>query len=102
MAKSFSAWKEVVDFMKSDVYSLGMVMAEVINGTVPFQEDCNPGNCMRSELLELILRDGQRPELSPWAPDYLVALVHDAWALDPFCRPSSRHILETLEANMTF
>ncbi|CAN0166982.1 unnamed protein product [Discosporangium mesarthrocarpum] len=89
----------LVDSMKADVYSLAMVMAEVTNGTIPFEQSNHPP-IQRARLVQRIQRDRERPELARWTPMFLAELIRDLWEQDPFRRPSARRALETLEANL--
>ena len=70
---------------KADVWSLAMVMSEVLSGFSPFENVENlPVN--QFDLVDLIIDEGLRPPLPSDTPEWLVALITSAWALDPEAR----------------
>ena len=78
---------------ESDCYALGMVILEVLNGQVPFQECCNKFVVMQRVV------EGERPERppGPWFTDGLWGMLERCWSPKPNDRPTVEDVLENLE-----
>jgi hypothetical protein len=77
--------------MASDVYAFGMCCFEMVNFTTP-----NFGH-PPLRFAEMACR-GLRPSFNPTAPPEWVALVSQAWSVDPHARPSFVEMLTRVEA----
>jgi len=80
---------------RSDCYSLGMVIFEVLSGQVPFAQFNNMLVSMR------VIR-GERPERpkgakGTWFTDDVWKMVERCWSHQPECRPNVEAVLECLE-----
>jgi serine/threonine-protein kinase len=80
---------------RSDIYSLGLIVYEMVTGEVPFKGD--------SALQEMYQRVTQKPknpkELDPNVPDYLVRIISCCLERDPELRyQQARDVLHDLES----
>ncbi|CFW92820.1 putative Non-specific protein-tyrosine kinase [endosymbiont DhMRE of Dentiscutata heterogama] len=73
---------------KLDIYSLGMVMYEIITGIPPFAEQA------RNTKLALKICRGERPEFPAQIkyPQLLIDLIKQCWDQEPNNRPSAREV----------
>lgn len=76
---------------KSDVYSYGMILWEVLTGEEP-QQDMKP-----LKMAHLAAHEGYRPPLSMSTPPAWRALITSLWASDPEVRPSFKKIIISLK-----
>ena len=74
----------------SDIYSLGLVLWEIISGLVPF-ENTNSQEDVRSLVLS-----GKRPEIPPCTDSRYVSLIKNCWKADYSGRPSIKSIVSIL------
>ena len=72
---------------RSDLYSLGVVLFEMLTGTLPFDDE-KPGYVMRKHVFEPPPLAAQRPGCA-WVPPALDALVQQVLAKRPSHRPQS-------------
>ncbi|KAF9646875.1 kinase-like protein [Thelephora ganbajun] len=63
---------------KSDVFSLSMVMVELVTGKVPFPDSTS------SEVRDLIL-EGERPSCPRYVPYYLTGMAAEVWKIAQEC-----------------
>lgn len=84
----------------ADVWSLAMVMVEILSGEVPFDTD----DCRSLTFESFIerLRDGMRPTIPHDATHvrWLVELIQQAWVFDPALRTTAQSIVAAIEAQL--
>jgi protein phosphatase 1L len=73
----------------ADVYSFAIIFSEVLTGEEPFK-----GMPLKNHLQRI--RDGQRPPLPDYCPDYLSELIKKCWATNPRERPQFPEICQIL------
>ena len=72
---------------KSDVYSYGLVLWEMVSGKLPFEE------CKLMTDLEAKVLDGERPSIPPNTPLLFSKLIEECWGGVPQDRPSFSKIV---------
>jgi serine/threonine protein kinase len=79
----------------SDIYSLGMVMYEILTGLLPYAEQAHDTN------LALMILQGIRPQFPTQVkyPQLLVDLIKRCWEQEPNNRPSTKEISEMVVKN---
>ena len=84
----------------SDVYSLSLVLWEVMSGEFPFGESGQYGNSSRKSIVDQII-SGRRPSFAgnagPICSAAYESIVTSGWASDPSQRPTARTLVESLE-----
>ncbi|XP_011794269.1 PREDICTED: mixed lineage kinase domain-like protein [Colobus angolensis palliatus] len=76
--------------VKSEIYSFGIVLWEIVTGRIPFQ-DCNS-----EEIYELVVVKQQQEPLGEDCPSELREIIDECRAHDPSVRPSVDEILKKL------
>ena len=76
---------------KSDVYSLGIIMNEVISIVPPFND------VSHDEHLALGICRGKRPKMREETPELLKELIQQCWDADPENRPTSKEVFGKLD-----
>lgn len=77
---------------KSDVYSMGMVMWEIVTRNIPFHDVIDDAS------IPIIVRmDGARPEIPDSCPAPLADIIKRCWTADPNERPSCDVLLEEMQ-----
>ncbi|RHZ64785.1 hypothetical protein Glove_320g191 [Diversispora epigaea] len=80
--------------IKSDVYSLGIIMWEVITGEIPFSNhkfDSKPNFC-------LAIINGYRPEIYKYIPYEYANLMKRCWDTNPDNRPDAKTIKNEMDS----
>eukprot|EP01042_Synura_sphagnicola_P036382 gene36382-biopygen3850 len=77
---------------KSDVYSLGMTLWELVSRKIPFQ------NASNSELICTWVKDGQREDVPEHCPPTLAHVIKTCWSGDPDHRPHAEAVLGQLKS----
>jgi len=83
---------------KSDCYSLGMVLYELISGVIPFDGIKFNSEHERIALTEDICKRGLRPPIPPDCPPRYAALLRKLWAEDPDERVTAEETVLELQA----
>ena len=80
--------------MASDVFSFGIILAELWNETLPYSE-----RSFKSPfaLIRFVL-DGNRPVFRAGCPPDYIALAETCWATDPAVRPTFAQVVARLES----
>jgi serine/threonine protein kinase len=76
---------------KTDVYSLGIVMWQIIRDKVPFH------NMSRSDFMDRVVYGNERPKLSKVRPVDAARLLQRCWASEQATRPSCEEVVAVLE-----
>ncbi|RHZ59697.1 hypothetical protein Glove_362g35 [Diversispora epigaea] len=79
---------------KSDVYSLGIIMWEVITGETPFSDH---GFNSESEFAIAVI-NGYRPEIYEYIPNEYAALMKQCWDANPDNRPDAEEVNEKIDS----
>ena len=77
---------------KIDIYSFGMILWELITGTVPF-------DVKLSEIKKYILEEKVRPEVPQNIDPNLIALIRNCWDSEIDKRPTEEEIIQFLNEN---
>eukprot|EP01087_Luapelamoeba_hula_P004455 TRINITY_DN1440_c0_g1_i1.p1 TRINITY_DN1440_c0_g1~~TRINITY_DN1440_c0_g1_i1.p1 ORF type:complete len:583 (+),score=93.31 TRINITY_DN1440_c0_g1_i1:402-2150(+) len=77
---------------KSDVYSYGLVMWEILTGLYPFQQYTNLG-----QLTMAVHIKGERPPIPNNCDSVYSRLMQQCWAAEPEARPTFAQILRVLD-----
>ena len=77
---------------ESDVYSLGIIMNEIISIVPPFNNEPH------DEHLALDICRGKRPKIREETPEFLKELIQKCWDANPENRPTSNEIRGELES----
>ncbi|RIA84271.1 kinase-like domain-containing protein [Glomus cerebriforme] len=75
---------------KSDVYSLGIIINEIISIIPPFNDEPH------DHYLALDICRGNRPEIRDDTPDFLKELIQKCWDANPENRPTSTEVYKKL------
>jgi TPR repeat protein len=78
--------------LKSDVFSFGLILCELLTGNPPFPPDSNPNFVMRR-----IAVDGFRPDIPDFIAPNVKSIIVDCLKQKPHKRPSFRQILSRLK-----
>ena len=83
---------------QADAYSFGMVMFEMVEGTVPFT-DIKP-----DYLCDLVCNEALRPSFttSDTLPVWIPSLLRSCWANNPWQRPSIKDIVQILNLHSSY
>jgi hypothetical protein len=83
------AWQGAAATPQTDLYSLGVVLHELLAGRVPFAETAAAGIARR------VVQEDPAPlaDVAPWVPAPLAALVDRCIQRDPARRPASASVL---------
>ncbi|QCD76766.1 serine/threonine-protein kinase HT1-like [Vigna unguiculata] len=76
---------------KVDVYSFGLILSEMLTGTIPY-EDMNP-----IQAAFAVVNKNSRPVIPSDCPPAMRALVEQCWSLQPDKRPEFWQIVKILE-----
>ncbi|KAL5772413.1 hypothetical protein ACOSQ2_012337 [Xanthoceras sorbifolium] len=76
---------------KVDVYSFGLILWEMVAGTIPY-EDMNP-----IQAAFAVVNKNLRPAIPGACPPAMGALIEQCWSLQPEKRPEFWHIVKVLE-----
>ncbi|CAJ2648632.1 unnamed protein product [Trifolium pratense] len=76
---------------KVDVYSFGLILWEMLTGTIPY-EDMNP-----IQAAFAVVNKKLRPIIPPDCPPAMRALIEQCWSLQPDKRPDFWQIVKVLE-----
>ncbi|RIA88986.1 kinase-like domain-containing protein [Glomus cerebriforme] len=76
---------------KSDIYSLGIIMNEIISIIPPFNDE--PHDLQ----LALDICRGKRPKIRDETPEFLKELIQKCWDANPENRPSSEEVLNKID-----
>lgn len=76
----------------ADVYSFGIILWEMLTGECPY-EGMSAIQCALA-----VLNGVHRPEIPPWCPPALSALIRACWEQNPERRPSFAQIIMALDA----
>lgn len=85
----------------TDVYSFGMILYELVSGSIPFSEHKYMQMLMQGKidaLVQLIVEKGARPEIPATCPKELKRLIERCWKGIADERPSMDAICEILQA----
>lgn len=74
----------------SDIYSLGLVLWEIISGLVPFE------NTLMQEDIRTLVLSGKRPAMPPCADSKYVQVIKNCWKADWSGRPDIKSVVSTL------
>lgn len=77
---------------KSDLFALGMVLWEIIEGSIPFREVEN-----EAEVLKILHDEKTRPPLPSGCPEVLARLIVLCWDHDAKNRPQLAEILKVAD-----
>lgn len=78
-----------------DVFSYGIVLWQLLTCSQPYASLLGV-TLNRWQLLQRIARDGLRPEIPPYAPPALAALMAECWAAEEQLRPTSSEVVRRL------
>ncbi|XP_034902080.1 serine/threonine/tyrosine-protein kinase HT1 [Populus alba] len=76
---------------KADVYSFGLILWEMVAGTIPY-EDMTP-----IQAAFAVVNKNSRPVIPKDCPPAMGALINQCWSLQPEKRPEFRQIVKVLE-----
>lgn len=76
---------------KVDVYSFGLILWEMVAGTIPYEE-MNP-----IQAAFAVVNKNLRPAIPGDCPAAMAALIEQCWSLQPDKRPEFWHIVKVLE-----
>eukprot|EP00326_Haptolina_ericina_P018540 CAMPEP_0181181752 /NCGR_PEP_ID=MMETSP1096-20121128/7507_1 /TAXON_ID=156174 ORGANISM="Chrysochromulina ericina, Strain CCMP281" /NCGR_SAMPLE_ID=MMETSP1096 /ASSEMBLY_ACC=CAM_ASM_000453 /LENGTH=156 /DNA_ID=CAMNT_0023270281 /DNA_START=153 /DNA_END=623 /DNA_ORIENTATION=- len=77
-----------------DIYAFAIILWQLLTCSAPFDRELEGFG--RVGLLQRIAREGLRPELPPWAPPMLSALIRECWADAEHRRPTSSEVVRRL------
>ena len=82
---------------RSDVYSVGVILHEMLTGQLPFRVDRDLGPYA---IALRLVTEAPRPlrEIDPTVPEAIEAMVLQTLAKDPEVRPTARAFAEALQA----
>ncbi|RHZ79125.1 hypothetical protein Glove_151g87 [Diversispora epigaea] len=80
--------------VKSDIYSIGILMWEVITGKIPYGDQENKNNSH----LALAIASGYRPKIYKNIPLEYANLMKQCWDADPDNRPDTRILKKTMRS----
>jgi len=72
---------------KADVFSLGMVLYEIVSGKIPFHNENNMSVVMRK------IKRGERPKIPLDCPKKFAKIIKRCWETEPFKRPTSEELV---------
>ena len=77
---------------KIDIYSFGMILWELVTGTVPF-------DVKLSEIKKYVLKEKVRPEVPQNIDENLIALIRNCWDSEIDKRPTEEEIIKFFNEN---
>ncbi|RHZ80444.1 hypothetical protein Glove_136g103 [Diversispora epigaea] len=87
---------------KSDIYSLGIIMWEVITGETPFgdyeRNDEHENDDDYEHYLTLYIVKGFRPKIYEYIPNEYVTLMKQCWDANPDNRPDANRVCEKMKS----
>ena len=67
---------------QTDIYSFGMILWELLHGTVPFDNDMKT-------VVNYVVKEDLRPKILPHVPSSVASLIRQCWQADPSKRQTS-------------
>jgi serine/threonine protein kinase len=82
----------------ADIYSFGIMLWELISRDVPYADvQGGPPMAVVSQLINKVVRKGERPAVPAGCPEPLAVLVRACWDQNPKARPPFKSVLEQLQ-----
>ena len=81
----------------SDVYSFAMIVYEMLNKKIPFDEISN-----KNRVFDEVVNKGNRPKITVDLPNCYHRLIERCWSQDPNDRPTFDEIVQILKNDQDF